>query len=66
VATVDDVEKAALEKGVPADQAKALARDYGDAELQALKRAIGAVGAFALLALWFTRHLPARTVIPDT
>ena len=32
----------------------------GDAQLQGLKRAIGAVGIVALLGLWATRRLPAR------
>jgi Na+/melibiose symporter-like transporter len=60
VAPVADVQQAALDEGVPPDQAKALADDYGDAQLQGLKRAIGAVGIFALLSLWFTRGLPGR------
>jgi MFS family permease len=60
VVPVDQVEKAATEAGVSQDEAKAIADDYGDAELQGLKRAIGAVGIFALLALWFTRGLPGR------
>jgi EmrB/QacA subfamily drug resistance transporter len=60
VVPVDEVEQAAKEQGVPPDQASALADDYGDAQLQGLKRAIGAVGAFALLSLWFTRGLPGR------
>jgi hypothetical protein len=62
VVAVDDVEKAATEAGLPDEQAAAIADDYGDAELQALKRAIGAVAAFALLSLWFTRGLPGRSV----
>jgi EmrB/QacA subfamily drug resistance transporter len=60
VVSVDEVEQAAKKEGVPADEASALADDYGDAQLQGLKRAIGAVGAFALLSLWFTRDLPGR------
>jgi EmrB/QacA subfamily drug resistance transporter len=60
VAPVADVQQAALDEGVPPDQAEALADDYGDAQLQGLKRAIGAVGIFALLSLWFTRGLPGR------
>jgi hypothetical protein len=40
-----------------------LADDYGDAQLQALKRAIGAVGIFAVLSLWFTRRLPGRPTV---
>ena len=60
VAPVDDVEQAALEQGVPPEQAKAVADDYGDAQLDGLKRALGAVAIFALLSLWFTRGLPGR------
>jgi hypothetical protein len=33
-------------------------------QLQALKRAIGAVAIFALLALWFTSGLPGRALSP--
>jgi hypothetical protein len=40
-----------------------LADDYGDAQLQALKRAIGAVGIFAVLSLWFTRRLPGGPTV---
>ena len=60
VAPVADVEKAALDQGVPEKEAAAIATDYGDAQLDGLKRAIGAVAVFALLSLWFTRRLPAR------
>jgi Na+/melibiose symporter-like transporter len=60
VVPVDDVEQAAIDKGVPASEAKAIADDYGDAQLQGLKRALGAVAIFALLSLWFTRGLPGR------
>jgi MFS family permease len=58
VIPVKDVEQAVADAGVPTDQAKAIADDYGDAQLQGLKRAIGAVAIFALLSLWFTRGLP--------
>jgi MFS family permease len=60
VAPVDEVEQAALDRGVPTEQAEEVANDYGDAQLQGLKRAIGAVAIFALLGLWFTRNLPGR------
>jgi MFS family permease len=62
VVPVDDVEKAAADAGLSASQAEAVAGDYGDAQLQGLKRAIGAVAVFALLGLWFTRRLPGRAV----
>ena len=61
VVPVDDVEQAALDQGVPEAQAQAIADDYGEAQLQGLKRAVGAVALFALLGLWFTRRLPGRT-----
>jgi MFS family permease len=60
IVPVADVEQAAREQGLPADQAEAVANDYGDAQLQGLKQAIGAVAVFALLSLWFTRRLPGR------
>jgi MFS family permease len=60
VVPVEDVEQAALDKGLPPDQATALADDYGDAQLDGLKRAIGAIAVIALLSLWFTRRLPGR------
>jgi Na+/melibiose symporter-like transporter len=62
VVPVDEVEKAATDAGLSVDQAKAVAGDYGEAQLQGLKRAIGAVAAFALLSLWFTRRLPGKAV----
>ena len=57
---VDEVEAAARDAGVPPAEAAAIAADYGEAQLHGLERALGAVGAFALLALWFTRGLPSR------
>jgi MFS family permease len=64
IVPLDDVEQAALEQGLPAEQAKALADDYGDAQLHGLKRAIGAIAAIALLSLWFARGLPKRPTEP--
>jgi MFS family permease len=60
VAPVEDVERAALEQGIDDDQAKAISGDYGEAQLQGLRRAVGAVAVLALLSLWFTRGLPGR------
>jgi MFS family permease len=64
IVPVADVERAAVDAGLPPEQAEAVASDYGDAQLEALKRAIGAVAVFALLALWFTRGLPGRAEQP--
>jgi EmrB/QacA subfamily drug resistance transporter len=60
IVPVAEVEQAALDAGAPPAEATAIADDYGEAQLHGLKRALGAVGLFALLALWFTRALPAR------
>ncbi len=62
IVPVDDVEKAAVEGGLTQDQAAAVADDYGDAQLEALRIALGAVALAALLSLWLTRHLPTRSL----
>ena len=54
-----------VDAGLPPDQAQAIADDYGDAQLEGLKRAMGAVAIFALLALWFTRRLPPQPLRSD-
>lgn len=59
---VDQVEEGARQAGLPADQAAALADDYGEAQLHGLERAIGAIAVFALFGLWFTRGLPGRAL----
>ena len=59
---VDDVEDAAVKGGLTPDQAGAVADDYGDAQLDALRLSLGAVALAALLSLWFTRRLPSRSV----
>jgi hypothetical protein len=63
IVSVDTIEKAALDEGLPAGHAEALADDYGDAQLFGLKRAIGAIALFAVLSLWFTRGLPGRPLV---
>ncbi len=62
IVPVKDVEKAAVEGGLTQDQAQAVAADYGDAQLEALRLALGAVAAAALLSLWFTRRLPTESL----
>jgi hypothetical protein len=62
VVPVDDIEQAARDAGLPPGQATALAGDYGEAQLDGLRRAIGAIGIFALISLWFTRRLPERSL----
>ena len=62
VVPVEDVEQAALDQDLPAEQATAIADDYGAAQLDGLKQAIGAIAVIALLSFWFTRRLPGRSL----
>jgi hypothetical protein len=56
------VEDAAVKGGLTRDQARAVAADYGDAQLDALRLSLGAVALAALLSLWFTRRLPTASL----
>jgi MFS family permease len=58
VVPVAEVEAAAIAAGVAPDVAGAIASDYGAAQLEGLRNALGAVALFATLGLWFTRRLP--------
>jgi MFS family permease len=62
IVPVAEAENRALQQGLPQQEASAIADDYGDAELDALRQSLGAVAFIALLSLWFTRKLPASTV----
>ena len=62
IVPVNDVEEAAIKGGLTQDQAQAVAADYGDAQLEALRLALGAVALAALLSLWFTRRLPTGSL----
>ena len=62
VVPVEQVEQVALDNGLSQQQASTLGDDYGDAQLDGLKRAIGAVAVLAFLSLWFTRRLPGRAI----
>jgi MFS family permease len=65
IVPVSDVEKAASEAGLTPNQAEAVATDYGDAQLEALRLSLGAIAAAALLSLWFTRRLPTRSLTQE-
>lgn len=56
------VEDAAVNGGLTRDQARAVATDYGEAQLGALRLSLGAVALTALLSLWLTRGLPTRSL----
>jgi len=63
---VDQVEAAAIEAGLPAEQAAEVADAYGEAELDGLRNALAAVAFFSVLAFWFTRKLPGKATAPET
>ena len=62
IVPVADVEKAAEEAGLTPEQAQAVADDYGDAQLDALRLALGAVALAALLSLAVTPRLPTHSL----
>ena len=62
IVPVAQVEQQALKEGLTEEQATAVADDYGDAQLEALRISLGAVAAAALISLWFTRGLPRSAV----
>ena len=62
IVPVEAVEQAAVEGGLTPDQASAVAADYGDAQLDALRLSLGAVALAALLSLWLTRRLPTTSL----
>ena len=52
IAPVDQVEQLAQERGASEEPAQALAADYGDAQLEALRDSLSAVALVALLSPW--------------
>ena len=62
IVPVGAVEEAAVKGGLTPDQARAVADDYGEAQLDALRLSLGAVALAALLSLWFTRQLPSKSL----
>jgi MFS family permease len=62
IVPVSTVEDAVLKGGLTPAEASAVADDYGDAQLEALRLALGAVALAAILSLWFTRRLPSASL----
>ena len=58
--SASQVESAAMEAGLPADQTAELVQDYSDAQLAALRGDLAFLSLFALLALAWVRRLPDR------
>jgi MFS family permease len=59
IVPVGQVEQTGLAQGLPPAQAEAVAASYGDAQLEALRKSLGAVALIAVLSVWFTRKLPS-------
>jgi MFS family permease len=62
IVPVKTAEQAAVKGGLTEDQARAVAADYGEAQLDALRLSLGAVALAALLSLWFTLRLPTGSL----
>jgi MFS family permease len=60
VVPVTQVRTAAVDAGLPSAQADALSTDYGNAQLDGLKRALLGVALLAAAGLYFTRRLPSK------
>ena len=58
VIPVTQAEQFLTDAGLPPDQAEAIAADYGAAQLDGLRLALGGVALLSLLGLFFTRNLP--------
>lgn len=58
VVPVSTAHDALVQAGLPADQATAIANDYGDAQLQGLRVALGGVALLAAFSWALTRNLP--------
>ncbi len=54
-----DVEDIVKKADLPPPQAQAVVDDYGEAQIDALKRAVLAAAVFALVALWLAGDMPA-------
>jgi EmrB/QacA subfamily drug resistance transporter len=61
IVTTEQARAVAVDAGLSPAEADAVAADYGDAQLDALKKAMLAVALLALLSLVFTRRLPGRS-----
>jgi MFS family permease len=58
VVPVADAEAALVQAGLPQDQAASIAADYGTAQLEGLRTAMGGVALLAVLSWFLTRNLP--------
>ena len=60
IVPVDQARQVAVDAGLPPDQADAVVEDYGEAQLDALRRSLLAVAFAGIVAFWVARRLPGR------
>ncbi len=65
IVPVQTVQTAGVQAGLTPEAATAVANDYGEAQLDALRLSLGAVALAALLSLALTRGLPAKALAED-
>jgi hypothetical protein len=61
IVTADQAHQGLLDAGLTPAEADTVTADYSDAQLNALKTSMLTVAFLAVLSLWLTRRLPART-----
>lgn len=65
IVPVSSVQSAAEKGGLSPSEAQSVADDYSDAQIRAMRLALGGVALAALLSLWATRRLPKRALDDD-
>ncbi|MGB0120560.1 MAG: MFS transporter [Solirubrobacterales bacterium] len=58
--SIPDLESAAKDAGVRPGQIETVSDSYGDAQIDALKKALFFTAIFSFAGIWFARKLPAR------
>lgn len=58
--SIPDLEEATTGLGLPPDQVAEVSDAYGDAQIDALKKALFFTAVFSLAGIWFARKLPTR------
>ncbi len=58
-----EVTTIAEKQGLPKAESQQLSNTYDEAQITALKTAIGAVAVLIMLSFWFTRHLPMERLV---
>ena len=66
IVTTEQANAAAVAAGLSPVEADAVAEDYGDAQVEALRRAMLGVAILALLSFMFTRRLPSKSSTADS